>query len=123
VALRFTNDDTFTATSNELPLALASTISNIKLQGGKTDATITLDCNPGVLPGQRVALLIGDREVPFVFSPPPQAITSLSFHVGAIDAGTYSVRLRVDGVDSLLVTQDAQTGLPIFDKNQQVIIP
>jgi hypothetical protein len=53
----------------------------------------------------------------------PQAITSLSFHVGAIDAGTYSVRLRVDGVDTLLITQDAQTGLPTFDKNQQVVIP
>lgn len=130
VSLRFTNDDGFTATSNELPLALALTISNIQLQGDHTDTTVTLDCNPGVLPGQRVALLIGDREVPFAFPPPaqpppqsPQAITGLSFHVGAIDAGTYSVRLRVDGVDSLLVMQDAQTGLPTFDPNQQVVIP
>ncbi len=130
VSLSFTNDDGFAATSNELPLALAPTISNIQLQGDHTDATVTLDCNPGVLPGQRVALLIGDREVPFIFPPPPavppqspQAITSLSFHVGAIDAGTYSVRLRVDGVDTLLITQDAQTGLPTFDKNQQVVIP
>ena len=130
VSLSFTNDDGFAATSNELPLALAPTISNIQLQGDHTGATVTLDCNPGVLPGQRVALLIGDREVPFVFPPPPvvppqapQAITGLSFDVGAIDAGTYSVRLRVDGVDTLLVTQDAQTGLPTFDKNQQVVIP
>lgn len=130
VSLSFTNDDGFAATSNELPLALAPTISNIQLQGDHTGGTVTLDCNPGVLPGQRVALLIGEREVPFAFpSPPvappqsPQAITGLSFEVGAIDAGTYSVRLRVDGVDTLLVTQDAQTGLPIFDKNQQVVIP
>jgi hypothetical protein len=130
VSLRFTNDDGFTTTSNELPLALAPTISNIQLQGDKTDATIALDCNPGVLPGQRVALLIGDREVPFAFPPPPssppqspQAITSLSFHVGAIDSGTYFVRLRVDGVDSLLIKQDPQTNLPAFDKNQRVIIP
>ena len=130
VSLSFTNDDGFAATSNELPLALAPTISNIQLQGDHTGATVTLDCNPGVLAGQRVALLIGDREVPFVFPPPPavppqspQAITSLLFDVGAIDAGTYSVRLRVDGVDTLLITQDAQTGLPTFDKNQQVVIP
>lgn len=130
VSLRFTNDDGFTATSNELPLALAPTISNKQLQGDHTDATVTLDCNPGVLPGQRVALLIGDREVPFVFPPPPsspppspQAITSLSFQVGAIVAGTYSLRLRVDGVDSLLIKLDPNTNLPTFDTDQQVIIP
>ncbi len=130
VALRFTNDDGFTTTSNELPLALAPTISNLQLQGDKTDATIQLHCSPGIQQGQRVALLVGDREVPFSFpalpSPPPQppqAITDLSFHIGAIDPGTYSVRLRVDGVDSLLIKQDQQSKLPIFDPGKQVTIP
>ena len=129
VALRFTNDDGFITSSNELPLAMAPGISNLQVQGNHTDATIKLQSSPGVQQGQRVALLIGGQEVPFVFpappSPPPQppqAISDLTFHVGAIDAGTYSVRLRVDGVDSLLIKQDQQGKPPIFDPGQQVNI-
>lgn len=135
VALRFTNEDGFTATSNELPLALAPTISNISAtnitkdgQGNITGATVQLHCSPGVLQGQRVALLIGDREVPFVFppqapQPPSPGIQDLSFDIGVIDAGDYFVRLRFDGVESLLIINRDQQGLPpVFDQQQKVTI-
>jgi hypothetical protein len=40
--------------------------------------------------------------------------------VPAVDAGVYTVRLRVDGVDSLPVTFAGGSQVPQFDPEQQV---
>ena len=81
-----------------------------------------------MLQEQRVTLLFGDREVPFAFSAPPNPLTDpisvqdLSFDLGVLPAKKiFSVRLRVDGVDSLLV--DRTVTPPKFDPSQQVTIP
>jgi hypothetical protein len=111
--------------------------------------TITLRCTPAIQrtvqrmePGgpqkaqqeQRVSLLVGDREVPLVFPAPPppppiDALTpkqDLTFEIKDLDlrplpAGDYFVRLRVDGIDSLLV--DRTVTPPKFDPSQKVTIP
>jgi hypothetical protein len=109
--------------SNELPFSLAPKIEtappiNATRSGG--NVTITLKCRPAVRPEQRVALLVGSQEVPFVFSTPTPT-QDLSFAAGPIAAGPSFVRLRVDGVDSLLV--DRTVSPPRFDPTQQVTIP
>lgn len=65
------------------------------------NAEITLGCRPDVLPEQRVSLLLGDREV---FAEPRAASTgTLVFKIADAPVGTRLARLRVDGVDSVLV--------------------
>lgn len=111
--------------------------------------TITLRCTPAiqrtvqrmetggpqtVQQEQRVSLLVGDREVPLVFPAPPppppiDALTptqDLTFEIKDLDlrplpAADYFVRLRVDGVDSMLV--DRTVTPPKFDPLQKVTIP
>jgi hypothetical protein len=135
-------------TSNEVPFSLAPSITIdtpavTKDEHGKiTDVAIRVHCRPEVqqtvqridqqgkdqtvLQEQRVSLLFGDREVPFAFPKPPHPLTALvsfqnlSFDLGPLPAGKYSVRLRVDGVDSLLV--DRRTKPPTFDESQRVEI-
>jgi len=61
---------------------------------------LAVECDVTLLPGQDVRLLIAGRDVPRAdpsAPPPPDA----EFDVPEIPSGTYPVRLRVDGVDSL----------------------
>lgn len=106
--------------TNELPLTLAPRIQNIvatprDIHG---DCTITLTCSPQVRPAQRVALLVGDREI--LAQPHTSQTATLTFAVTAIDPGPYFVRLRVDGVDSLLV--DRTSTPPSFDPSQRITL-
>jgi len=80
------------------------------------DVTLTATCRPGVLPTQTVSLLLGSREVHA--QPPPAA--PLTFLVKRAPAGQHWLRLRVDGVDSLLV--DRSVSPPVFDPTQRVTI-
>lgn len=136
VAIDFTSDDGASVSSNELPISLAPRIVKIDApavakdtNGNITNVTIQLKCSPAVQRGQRVALLFGDREAPFVFPPaPPQPPTQdLTFNVQTlpngkdfVQPGDYFLRLRVDGVDSLLV--DRTVSPPKFDQSQKVTI-
>jgi len=113
-------DETFHRTTNDLPFALAPTIlmpiqTNI---GGNGEVTFTINCEPEVRPEQRVLLLVGDTEVPA--QPHPARTGTLTFAAGPIARGEYFVRLRVDGVDSLLV--DRSSTPPVFDPTQKVTI-
>lgn len=124
-------DETFSRTTNELPFSLAPQIVNrplvnpIGVVRNPTDVTLTLDCAPSVLPQQRVALLLGDREV--MAEPRALTATQLTFIASTahspILADKYFVRLRVDGVDSPLVKYQGTPPRPFFDPDQQVTIP
>ena len=116
-----------TRETNEWPLLIAPTITSplpmivarVNVVDSLGDATINLTCHPDVQPRQRVSLALGDREVraePLV--PPPNAV---SFVAKGVSAGTYRVRLRVDGVDSHLLdwTDPAK---PKFDDSKKVTI-
>jgi len=109
--------------SNELPLVLAPTITLGALAAAAGDIAVNLTCLPRIRDGQRVFLLFGDRLLtPQSVSNPADAHqpTALAFQVPAVSAGTYTVRLRVDGADSIPV--DFSGSVPVFAANQQVVV-
>jgi len=124
-------------TTNELPLTLAPRIISALVQGipsplplnvvrdGGGTAEITLQFTPQFRPGQRAVLLIGDREVPAEPLPsppdPPDPTDTLTFVVKNAPVGEHCLRLRIDGVDSLLV-QRPPGQPPVFDASQKVTI-
>lgn len=121
-------------TTNALAFALAPriTLSASTVPRGNGDVEITLDCVPQIREKQQVALLFGDREIaPASISTPeppggpppptdPAAPTTLTFQISDVEPGEYWLRLRVDGVDSLLV--DFSTTPPSFDASQKVTV-
>jgi hypothetical protein len=108
--------------TNDLALALAPTIESITPdpapRGANGRVDLTVACRPQVRPQQRASLFLGDREVP---AQPHAAPTgTLTFRVDNAPPGQQWVRLRVDGVDSLLVDRTATP--PVFDPSQRVTI-
>lgn len=118
--------ETFRRTTNDLPFTLAPTIIEpveAERDIGEGEITFTVKCEPEVRPEQRVMLLVGDIEVLEVLDPPRETQTdTLTFATrSSIAPGEYRVRLRVDGVDSLLV--DRSVTPPVFVSDQKVTIP
>lgn len=123
--------------SNEFSLSIApsiQTISNqtlqmtdtpvVQLQRAHPDAVLgdlflELTCTPQVLPEQRVALILGTQVIPA--EPRTQRTNALKFIARNASAGTFRLRLRVDGVDSLLIDRSDERR-PTFDETQQVIL-
>ncbi|AOW98806.1 hypothetical protein BJP34_04475 [Moorena producens PAL-8-15-08-1] len=103
---------------------------------------LSLTCNPpvwlgkpdtsSVILGQQVGFLLGGRELlplseflPSVTTTssdpsPDQKTNSLVFDITGIAAGDYWVRLRVDGVDSLLVNRTVRP--PVFYSTQKLTV-
>lgn len=113
-------------TTNELPLPVAPRITTALpldvTRDGAGDADIDLAFSPEFRPGQRAALLIGSREVPAEPLPsPPSPTDTLKFIVKKAPLGEHFLRLRIDGVDTLLV-QRPEVGPPVFDATQKVTI-
>jgi hypothetical protein len=114
-----------TVTTNELPIALAPRITTalpMDVDRSNGNATVTLECSPQVLPEQRAALLLGDREI--LARPHPSNTGSLTFDVKPADPGKYFVRLRIDGVDSLWIQTNMEATPPAhtFDQIQTINI-
>jgi hypothetical protein len=111
-----------TRQTNQLPLAVGPRITSITPNPAARDPagtiSLTVACFPNVGPRQRAELLLGDRSV--LAQPPAAATASLVFNVANAPAGKWPVRLRVDGIDSLLV--DRATAPPTYDPSQQVTV-
>ena len=116
-----------TRTTNELGFALAPHILTPPGPAPKTkpasggDITLTLTCSPQVRPQQSVSLLFGAYE--FLADAHLAKTDTLTFLISPLTnslKGDYFLRLRVDGIDSLLVKYD-QTPLT-FDDDQKVTI-
>lgn len=111
-------------TTNELPLGVAPRITTALpldvARDGDEKAEIDLTFSPEFRSGQRAALLIGSREVP-AGTPAASPADTLKFIVKNAPLGEHFLRLRIDGVDSLLVQRPA-TGPPVFDATQKVTI-
>ena len=109
--------------SNELPLALAPIITLSPRTAAAGDFALNLSCMPRLRDGQRVLLLFGDRLLaPQSISNPTDTHqpSALVFQLTGVAAGTYTVRLRVDGADSIPV--DFGGSVPAFAANQQVVV-
>jgi hypothetical protein len=110
-------------TTNEIPLMLTPQIISISIAplsppvaGGYTATVI---CSPQVLPDQSAALLLGDRQFPA--EDHPTKSDTLTFRMTDVPDDEYYVRLRIDGVDSLLI--DRSVTPPVFDESQKVTVP
>ncbi len=82
-------------------------------------APLTLTCQAPVLPSQRAIVLLGAQSYPA--APPTADPNAVTCTATGLAAGTYHLRLRVDGVDSLLISLKDE-GLPQFDQTQQVVL-
>ncbi|SFN69989.1 DUF4255 domain-containing protein [Nitrosospira briensis] len=115
-------DETEDRITNELPLLLAPRITaiapNPAARDGAGNVTLTLTCSPQIGAEQRVSLLLGDREIRAEARAAPT--NTLSFNITSAAPEDYFLRLRVDGVDSLLI--DKSTTVPAFDPSQKVTI-
>lgn len=109
--------------TNELSFALASRIESISPTTATGDFQLTVTCRPQVRLEQRVVLLFGSSEIPAdPFSEPGTSsdATTLTFQIQDAAPGKYYIRLRVDGVDSLLVKYEGTPPKPVFDPDQKV---
>jgi hypothetical protein len=107
--------------TNELSFSIAPHLTSLlvtPVPGHAGDLTLTLTCSPEVRPEQRTTLLFGGNEIPV--NTRTAQTDPLAFDLKGVTAGDYLVRLRVDGVDSLLVNY-AETP-PVFDDTQKVTI-
>jgi Pvc16 N-terminal domain len=111
--------ESFRRTTNLLSFALAPRIT-IAPASTPAAASIayTVTCAPEIRPDQRASLLIGDNEV--LANAHAVQTATLTFTVNGLQPGVYFVRLRVDGVDSILV--DRTVSPPVFDTTQQVTV-
>jgi hypothetical protein len=109
--------------TNEIYLAVAPKITSgmplTVARDGAGTATVTLTCEPDALPGQLIALVFGGRPVPAAAI--TTASSTLTFAVANAKLGPSPVRLRVDGVDSLLVADRSVTP-PQYDATQSVTV-
>ena len=110
--------ETYRRTTNQLALSLAPSVTITPASAPAGSVTYTATCTPQIWLGQAVSLFLGDAEIA------AQAFTAqtgtLTFAATDLAAGSYYFRLRVDGVDSLLVNRSVTP--PVFDATQQVTI-
>jgi hypothetical protein len=109
--------------TNRLTAAVAPKIVNMLASGPVAATVLTLTCAPPVWSDQTISVLVGGAEVfPDSWSGPSTGALTFTF-----DATSFSppgpgketpwVRLRVDGVDSVLI--DRSTDPPSFDPTQK----
>jgi len=110
--------ENFQRTTNQLSMTLAPSLVLAPASTPAGNVTYTATVQPQVWPTQRVSLLLGANE--FAADPHPAQIDTLTFQTSGLTAGSYWLRLRVDGVDSLLV--DRSKTPPVFDTTQQVTL-
>jgi hypothetical protein len=108
--------------TNRLSVVLAPRIDSIVANGNPV-ASISITFSPPVQPSQTVVLLVGTRELlPNAFAAPT---STLAFDAPAapnqLASGQQWIRLRVDGVESLLVDFNAKP--PAFLASQGVVLP
>lgn len=119
--------ETFDRTTNTLPLPLAPRMLSLSAPPRDPDGATTFAATvrPPVLREQQVSLLIGGHE----FSAKPRASATPTANLefpATLPAGTYFARIRIDGVDSLVIdysTYAAKPPLPPkYDTTQQVTV-
>jgi hypothetical protein len=110
--------------TSRLPLVLAPRLDSItpQLVGGLLDSLV-VTCSPKVRVGQEVVLVVGERELlPNPFNAPTASLTFKAPTVPSrLPSGAQPVRLRVDGIESLLIDRIAVP--PRFAPSEFVTLP
>ena len=110
--------ETYFRTTNQLSFALAPKITVAPANAPGPNITYTVTSSPEVWPDQYASLLLNDQEI--LPNPHTTQTATLTFQAQNLIAATYFVRLRTDGVDSLLVNKAVTP--PQFDASQQVTV-
>jgi len=113
-------------TTNALPVPLAPKIASITtISSDPTLAVLSVTVSPDVRPEQRVSLIIDGRVIPtdtigggnalmFTIPDPPSG--------GSGTTPPVYLRVRVDGIDSLVIADYTQSP-PRYDASQAVVLP
>jgi hypothetical protein len=112
-------------TSNEVPFALAPRITIAPNAATEDDLALTITCTPRIREGQRIVLLFGESQVKAqtVSTPADESLpTTVDFAIPNVKKGSYLVRLRIDGADSLPVILAGTPPRLEFDPGQKVTI-
>ena len=109
--------------SNTVPVGLAPMLTGaepVRARRTQGRARVTVGCHPPVGTDQVAGLLIGERIVPADPADPGAAAAraALSFTLDGFEAGTYVLRLRVDGQDSIPLAADGHA----FDDRQTLVL-
>lgn len=110
--------ETYRRSTNQVSFSLAPRITITPASAAGPSVTYTVQCSPEVWVKQSAVLLLSDQEVPA--QPFTTQTGTLTFDAHNLSAGDYFVRLRVDGIDSLLVNRAVSP--PAFDPTQKVTV-
>lgn len=110
--------ETYRRSTNQLAVALAPAMTITPQSAPAGNITYTVVSVPDVWPPQDVSLLLGGQEIPA--DAHAAQTDTLTFEAAGVATGSYFVRLRVDGVDSLLVNRAVKP--PVFDPTQAVTV-
>lgn len=110
--------ETFRRVTNQLVVSLAPLMNVAPPSAPSGSIAYSVTVAPDVRPTQRATLILGDQE--FAAAAHPNPTGTLSFATTGLVAGNYWARLRVDGVDSILV--DRTTVPPVFVPTQKVTV-
>jgi hypothetical protein len=104
--------------TNELSFSIAPAMTIAPAAAPAGDITYSATCTPEIKPEQRASLLLGDQVV--IADLHALQTNILTFGAKGVSKGAYFVRLRVDGVDSLLINRAVTP--PVFDQTQKVTV-
>jgi hypothetical protein len=125
VALAIRNLSQPVLVTNEVPMALAPQIAVSPLSAPAGNVLLTISCVPRVHDDQPVILLFGGSQIQVQSRTTPNDIskpTTFTFLVNNATAGSYLIRLRVDGIDSLPFILKGTPPMLDFDPQQKVTI-
>jgi hypothetical protein len=108
--------------TNAIPLVIAPALNlpPVNMTRGADEVEVTLTASPEVRPEQQAILMLDGAEA--VAEPRTLAADPLVFNFPvSLPAKSYLARLRVDGIDSILI--DRKDPVPVFDPTQQITLP
>jgi hypothetical protein len=112
-----------TLVTNSVSFCLAPTIKKLDPTTFTAAADLTVDVDPKILANQRASLVVGDLEVAPKSS--GRTTNSMVFTLPKELAGEHYVRLRVDGVDSIVVdlmTPPSGMARPAFSDSFKIVV-
>lgn len=127
VSLRIARPELPAWRTNGVPIALSPSIAVSPLNAAPGDIALTLTCTPRLRSSQTasVRLIFGSREIApdsVVTPADPIQPTTITFTVIDVAAGSYPIRLRVEGLDSLPVVLGGSPPVFAFDPQQTVTV-